>query len=620
MGVEEGIAREGSGRRGGLGAGAGSRDGGGTAGSGGKFTPDRLRAVRAECGRIVTLLDSYYTTPDRARDMLVRSFVGEWDFDAPESDPAVDNVYGPGHSRRTHDRAAKLVDTMARALVDPGRTEFLIGGIGSSIMAGHDNCRYDSFPSQMSRLLGPVWSAAGMSFSYQNAGMGGSCGDSHLNQHMCHASLVSPDVDVLHYEWTVFEHGPAGATHEGLIRWTSRLPRRPPVHVFNTGERADGEDYVLVGKYAGQGYNAFFMKRGLANGGHDYESEKAGGLDRFGWGIVGDGYHNTTRYGEDETEDRKASLGVLMRNWVSLHPRRRRGTSVPANSSTNVSPFSTPVPWASSSPGEARDYEPSSRGALKLTLTPFRRPAATLARDSDAFTYVYVKAILKALDLIEDEMRRGNDPEERWSESDRPDPDLPDPELCDPAYCQVDRPPSCAVYELPTYGNNSVRVVGAEDGDNPLRGEAQTWAPWRPDHHDPWGSVGKTDTAIFRDREDKSVCYQDDQCAAMQGEYSDGAVVFRLPELVAGLVVICLCCGKEAAVPAFEYPYFEVQLDGEELLRDDWDMWPNRKCIRVKKDLKSDDISPKGPSYLSVKTLPPLEGKGNIKISHVISL
>ena len=132
--------------------------------------------------------------------------------------------------------------------------------------------------------------------------------------------------------------------------------------------------------------------------------------------------------------------------------------------------------------------------------------------------------------------------------------------------------------------------------------------------------MGKTDTAIFRDREDKSVCYQDDQCAAMQGEYSDGAVVFRLPELVAGLVVICLCCGKEAAVPAFEYPYFEVRLDGKELLRDDWDLWPNRKCIRVKKDLERDDISPKGPSYLSVKTLPPLEGKGNIKISHVISL
>ena len=29
----------------------------------------------------------------------------------------------------------------------------------------------------------------------------------------------------------VIEHGSAGATHEGLIRWTSRLRRRPPVHV-----------------------------------------------------------------------------------------------------------------------------------------------------------------------------------------------------------------------------------------------------------------------------------------------------------------------------------------------------------------------------------------------------
>jgi hypothetical protein len=33
---------------------------------------------------------------------------------------------------------------------------------------------------------------------------------------------------------------------------------------------------------------------------------------------VGDGYHNTTRYGElEDDEGRKNSLGVVMRNWVS---------------------------------------------------------------------------------------------------------------------------------------------------------------------------------------------------------------------------------------------------------------------------------------------------------------
>ena len=41
------------------------------------------------------------------------------------------------------DRAAKLVDKMVRALVvdtvDTGRTEFVDGGIGSSIMMGYDN-------------------------------------------------------------------------------------------------------------------------------------------------------------------------------------------------------------------------------------------------------------------------------------------------------------------------------------------------------------------------------------------------------------------------------------------------------------------------------------------------
>ncbi|EJK70681.1 hypothetical protein THAOC_07940, partial [Thalassiosira oceanica] len=335
--------------------------------------------------------------------------------------------------------------------------------------------------------------------------MGGSCGDSHLNQHWSPrgprlAGRRRPPLRVDRCSSTV----PRGATHEELIRWTQMLPKQPPVHVFNTGERADGGGLPsLVGRYARQGYNAFYMKRGLANGGHDYESERAVGLDRFGWGVVGDGYHNTTRYEEDETEDRRESLGVLMRNW---HP-----------------------------------------GPLGFQLT------------SDAFTYVYTKAVLKALDLIEDETRRGNDPEVRWSGSRRPDPDLPDPELCDPSYCLVDRPPSCAVYELPSYGDGGVRAVGPDEPDNPLAGSGvpQTWSPWRPSDRDPWSSVGKADAAVFRGRDDRSACPHDDMCAAMMGGYEDGAVVFRLPELVAGLVVICLCCGKEAAAPAYEYPYLE---------------------------------------------------------------
>jgi hypothetical protein len=60
------------------------------------------------------------------------------------------------------------------------------------------------------------------------------------------------------------------------------------------------------------------MRYAYRQGGYDYDTEAKNGIDRFGWGYVGDGYHNTTRYGElEEDEGRRDSLGVLLRNW---HP------------------------------------------------------------------------------------------------------------------------------------------------------------------------------------------------------------------------------------------------------------------------------------------------------------
>ena len=65
------------------------------------------------------------------------------------------------------------MDTIARALVTDNQSEFVIGTIGSSVAAGHDNCHYDSYESQLERTFGPVWEAAGMKFVNQNSGIGG---------------------------------------------------------------------------------------------------------------------------------------------------------------------------------------------------------------------------------------------------------------------------------------------------------------------------------------------------------------------------------------------------------------------------------------------------------------
>jgi hypothetical protein len=96
------------------------------------FTLARLKAVRTECERLTSLLEGYYTNKEQASAMLLGSWVGAWDF-----------ATGAPQQGEARVRADKLVDTMARALVTDDQTKFVIGGIGSSVMAGHDNCHYD---------------------------------------------------------------------------------------------------------------------------------------------------------------------------------------------------------------------------------------------------------------------------------------------------------------------------------------------------------------------------------------------------------------------------------------------------------------------------------------------
>ena len=89
------------------------------------------------------------------------------------------------HHHRRKQRTTKLVTTVARALLNPHQDKFIIGTIGSSVAAGHDNCHYDSYESQLERTLAPVFGAASMHLIVQNAGEGGGCGDDHKNQVFC---------------------------------------------------------------------------------------------------------------------------------------------------------------------------------------------------------------------------------------------------------------------------------------------------------------------------------------------------------------------------------------------------------------------------------------------------
>ena len=126
--------------------------------SSGSFTREQLKATRVEGNKILSLLEEYYFGKEQTYKMLMTSWADTFDFDPMTTDP------------EKLASANKLVDTMARALVTDAQKTFLMGGIGSSVMAGHDNCHYDSYQSQMERFWQPVWEAAGMKFVFQNAG------------------------------------------------------------------------------------------------------------------------------------------------------------------------------------------------------------------------------------------------------------------------------------------------------------------------------------------------------------------------------------------------------------------------------------------------------------------
>lgn len=366
------------------------------------------------------------------------------------------------------------------------------------------------------------------------------------------------------------------AIRESLIRWTQMLPHQPPVHVLNVLWQPDRngakQEWELAEHYAKYGYNAFYMRSGHKNGGYDYDADEKKGIDRYAWGGIGDGYHNVTRYGQNEKDpDRKESLGVMMRNW---HP-----------------------------------------GPLAFEFV------------SDTFSYVYAKAMLAALDMIEKYMKAGQDPKAIWNASKRKillKKSLPEPKFCNPMYCVVDEVPGCLNYEKPTFGFWGAKVENPDDSLNPHRGELQNWEVWNEDN-DVWYSVGKQDTAVFQNRDEKEqeICRHLDQCGGISATSPDnGSVVFRLPKMEVGLVVICGCCGKEVAEEMImQNNYIEIAYNGAVLDRTTWDVWPNGKCVRLLKKFPTSGaaaMTPTGHAYLSIKALEGMWKK--IAISHVITL
>jgi hypothetical protein len=292
-----------------------------------------------------------------------------------------------------------LARKFARAIV--WQEPLVIGTIGSSVLAGHDNCRYDCYQQQLERLLGPVLALAGSGLDVRNTGQGGDCGDSFDNQIWCLPMLAGSDIDIAHYSWTYFESGgPEKATvaHEMFYRWALLLDHAPAPQLIyaNDCSRLPQRERELLDGYAPFGVDILCMTRGLAEVGYE----------RREWGEMGHPLHETTRDGMQAgtSEARRQSLSVMYRNW---HP-----------------------------------------GPLLFQTT------------ADALAWRYGEALLLAVQHI----RQEPNPRSRWPRKPRPveAADLPRAMACPRDWCEVEQPPICVNFEQPVFGHPGVELLSAE--------------------------------------------------------------------------------------------------------------------------------------------------------------
>ncbi len=302
----------------------------------------------------------------------------------------------PLRNQGIHFLAAKF----ARSIV--WEEPLVIGTIGSSVLAGHDNCRYDCYQQQLTRLLGPVLATAGSRLEVRNTGQGGNCGDSFDNQIWCLPMLAGKDIDIAHYSWTYFESGmPEKATmaHEMFYRWSLLMDHAPVPQLIYAGgcKGLPRRDLELLDNYAAFGTDILCMTRGLEELGYK----------RREWGEMGHPLHETSREGAapGTSELRKNSLSVMYRNW---HP-----------------------------------------GPLLFQTT------------ADVLAWRYSEALLKALEWIRDE----SDPKARWPRKPvkLELADLPENKVCPEEWCNATGLPVCVNFEQPVFGQPGVELLDTTD-------------------------------------------------------------------------------------------------------------------------------------------------------------
>mmetsp|Transcript_30215 Transcript_30215/g.59133 ORF Transcript_30215/g.59133 Transcript_30215/m.59133 type:complete len:648 (-) Transcript_30215:247-2190(-) len=478
-------------------------------------------------------------------------------------------VVSPGHK---HYQAQKLylAEKFARAYV--WSDKFVVSAMGSSVVAGHDNCNYDSYERQMERFLGPVLAAGNVTLTVRNAGEGGGCGDTMENQVWCARHILGDDTDIAHYSWTYFENGNnIDEIHEQWVRWVMMMKQAPAPMIWNTGGEHNNCASLgdttgkLFNMYSKFGFNTVCLQAGIIQNGYTGKE----------WGAVGDGMHTITRYGESGedvfgaplSEERKKSLGVVFRNW---HP-----------------------------------------GPLGFQVV------------SDAFSYLYLDAMETALtqikDLQNEHAAHGGAAvkaaaSKRWPSKHKilTTMDLPAPQHCRTELCAVDTPPACTSWEKPVFGGKGIRVVAASDDMNPNKDLAK-------DSDTGWQTEVAGMSELIPKEEMKlnnPACDHLDHCGSLNGNQEAGWLTLRLPRMELGRIVVCCHassgdakqCGQEFARANTVWMF-----DGKTLPQ------PTQiygKCVLVQDKWAGPVNDPDGHLYLSLF----VNSSNTIRISQVMTL
>jgi len=175
--------------------------------------------------------------------------------------------------------------------------------LGSSVIAGADNCAWYTYDRQLQRMLDPILKAANSGFESRNSGQNGDGGPAQV-QSRCIDVIVGADSDIVQFGWWMVL-APFPQIHENIRRLLSEgiLPH------FNSGVIQDGiTDTSELIEYYKMGLMAL-------SGTGDWQKSLVGqgtwwpGLNKAHWGRQGDNFcHRETREG---------GPGVLFYNW---HP------------------------------------------------------------------------------------------------------------------------------------------------------------------------------------------------------------------------------------------------------------------------------------------------------------